>query len=102
MQRQLTSATTLDNLRREARRWFRALREDDAEARKRFDRAYPKHTGTPVLRDVQHALAREHWFQNWKELKLAVQQAARSRSSQAYEQAACDFVDAYRGDTAAL
>jgi hypothetical protein len=102
MQRKLTSATTLDNLRREARRWLKALREDNPEARERFERAYPKHTGTPVLRDVQHALAREHGFENWKELKLAVQQAARSRTSEAYEQAARDFVDAYRGDAAAL
>jgi hypothetical protein len=102
MQRKLTSATALDNLRREARRWLRALRRGDAEARERFERAYPKHTGTPVLRDVQHALAREYGFENWKELKLAVQQAARSRAREAYEQAARDFADAYKGDAAAL
>jgi hypothetical protein len=102
MQRKLTSATTLDNLRQEARRWLKALREGNPVARERFERAYPKHTGTPVLRDVQYALAREHGFENWKELKLAVQQAARSRTTAAYEQAARDFVDAYRGDAAAL
>ena len=102
MQRKLTSATTLDNLRREAKRWLKALRENEPEARGRFGRAYPKHTGTAVLRDVQYALAREHGFENWKELKLAVQQAARSRTSEGYEQAARDFVDAYKGDAAAL
>ena len=52
MQRKLTSATTLDNLRREARRWLKALRESEPEARERLERAYPKHTGTPVLRDL--------------------------------------------------
>ena len=102
MQRKLTSVTTLDNLRREARRWLKALREKEAEARDRFDRAYPKHTGMPVLRDVQYALAREHGFENWKELKSAVQQAALSQRMEAYEQAARDFVDACKGDAAAL
>jgi len=102
MQRKLTSATTLDNLRREARRWLKGLRENQAEARQRFERACPKHTRTPVLRDVQYALAREHGFENWKELKLAVQQAARVRTSEAYEQAARDFAGAFTGDAAAL
>ncbi|HEY6989342.1 MAG TPA: hypothetical protein VH369_13195 [Bryobacteraceae bacterium] len=102
MQRKLTSATTLDNLRREAKRWLKALRENELEARERFARAYPKHTGTAVLRDVQYALAREHGFENWRELKVAVQQAARSRTCEAYEQAARDFVEAYKGDAAAL
>ena len=64
MRRKLTSATTLDNLRREARRWLKALCENESKARQRFERAYPKHTGAPVLRDVQHALAREHGFEN--------------------------------------
>ena len=102
MQRKLTSATTLDNLRHEARRWLKALRAEDPDARDRFDRAYPNHNRTPVLRDVQYALAREHGFENWKELKIALQQAGRSRTGEAYEQAARDFVDAYNGDTAAL
>lgn len=102
MQRKLTSATTLDNLRREAKRWLKALREDNPEARERFERANPKHTTTPVLRDVQYALAWEYGFENWKELKLAVQQVARSRTREAYERAARDFADAYKGDAAAL
>ena len=102
MQRKLTSSTTLDNLRREAKRWLKAIRENIQEACERFERAYPKHTGKPVLRDAQHALAREFGFENWKELKLAVQQAAASRTGEAYEQAARDFVDAYKGDATAL
>ncbi len=102
MQRKLTPATTLDNLKREAKRWLKALRENQTEARERFERAHPKHAGTPVLRDIQYALAREHGFQSWKELTLALQQAARSRTREAYERAARDFVQSYHGDAAAL
>jgi hypothetical protein len=100
--RKLTPATSTDNLKREAKRWLKALLAGDPEARERFQRAYPKHTGTPVLRDVQCALAREHGFENWKELTLAIQQAAGSRTIDAYEQAARDFVDSFNGDSAAL
>ena len=102
MQRQLTTTTTLDNLRREAKRWLKALREGELEAQERFRSAYPKHTGSPMLRDVQYALAREHGLENWKELTVAVQQAARSRTREAYDQAARDFVSAYGGDVSAL
>jgi hypothetical protein len=102
MPRQLTSATTLDNLRREAKRWLSDLREKELDATKRFELAYPKHHGAIVLRDVQYALAREHGFENWKELKLAVQRAARTKTVAAFEQAARDFVEAYKGDEAAL
>lgn len=102
MPRKLTSATTLDNLRREARRWLKELRLDNPEACRRFELAYPNPARRRVLRDVQHALAREYGFNNWKELKLAVQDLATSRTVGAYEQAARDFVDAYKGDAAAL
>jgi hypothetical protein len=102
MHRKLTSSTTLGHLRREAKRWLKALRENQPDARERMERAYPKHSGALILREVQHALAREYGFENWKELKLAFQQAARSRTKDAYEQAARDFVDACKGDGASL
>lgn len=76
MQRKLTVGTTLENLRKEAKRWLKALGAKDAEALERLHRAYPKVFGRPVLRDVQHALALEYGLQNWKELKLALQRAA--------------------------
>src|SRR5215470_5729696 len=76
MPRQLTPATTLDNLRKEAKRWLAALRKNDARACKRFERAYTKASGRPVLRDVQHALAREYGMESWKELKLALEKAS--------------------------
>jgi len=41
MQRKLTPATTVDDLRKEASRWLEALRENDAEARERLQRVYP-------------------------------------------------------------
>src|SRR5260370_42415979 len=69
MQRKLTSATTLDNLRKESKRWLKALRENDAPARERLQRAYPKVSGHPALRDVQHALALEYGLKDWEELK---------------------------------
>jgi hypothetical protein len=93
--RKLTSATSLNHLKRQAKRWLRALRANETAARDRFAAAHPQHTGTPVLRDMQYALAREYGFANWKELKLAVQQAP-------YEQAARDFVGAWEGDAEAL
>jgi hypothetical protein len=73
MPRQLTSATTLDNLKKEARRWLKALRENDPEACERMQRAYPSAPHPPVLRDVQHALACEYGMANWKDLKQALQ-----------------------------
>jgi hypothetical protein len=50
MSRQLTSATTLDNLKKEAKRWLKALRAGDESARARLDRAYPKAPAEPCLR----------------------------------------------------
>ncbi len=69
MQRKITPATNLDNLKKEARRWLRALRANDAGARERLQLACPNAAETPVLRDVQHALAREYGQESWKALK---------------------------------
>jgi uncharacterized protein len=60
---------TLDNLKKEAKRWLKALRDGDAGARERLTRVWPDAPATPVLRDVQHALAREHGFDNWLAVK---------------------------------
>jgi len=67
--RQLTPRSTLDNLKREAKRWLRALRANVAEARTRLERALPNAPSQPTLRDVQHALAREHGLSGWAALK---------------------------------
>jgi hypothetical protein len=89
----------LDNLKKEAKRWLKALRENDTQERERLARAYPAFTGAPVLRDVQHALACEYGFANWKELKLA---SERESPAKDHQRAAQDFVEAYKGDDAAL
>src|SRR6185436_4231997 len=79
MQRKLTSATTLDKLKKEAKRWLKALRANDPQARERFHTASPNAAGTPVLRDVHHALAREYGLDNWTALKQALLQKAAVR-----------------------
>ncbi len=69
MARQLTPKSSLDNLKREAKRWLRALREGDREARARLERGVPNAPANPSLRHVQHALAREYGFSGWAALK---------------------------------
>jgi uncharacterized protein len=58
--------SSIDNLKKEAKHWLKALRGGSADARARLARAYPGAADPPVLRDVQHALAREHGFENWR------------------------------------
>ena len=48
MPRRLTPRSTLEGLKREAKRWLKALRADDAEARARLDRALPGAPTTPT------------------------------------------------------
>jgi ankyrin repeat protein len=76
MSRPLTSASTLENLRKEAKRWLRAVRAGDEGARARLGRAYPNAPAEPGLRDVQHALAREHGLPGWLALKDALADVA--------------------------
>ena len=97
----------MDTLRKEAKRWLKALRAGDLEARTRLERAYPTAPATPVLRDVQHALAREHGYDNWLAMKQARGQAATAPSSSPtrdeYERLAQAYVLAYdTQDVAAL
>jgi ankyrin repeat protein len=72
MSRRLTSATTLDQLKKEAKRWLRALRAGDQRARIRLQDALPQARKTVSLRDVQLALAREHGLPGWTALKREV------------------------------
>ena len=41
MTRRITAATSLDNLRKEAKRWLRELRAGTETARARLDRIHP-------------------------------------------------------------
>ena len=102
MTRQLTAASTLDNLKKEAKRWLKALRASDGAARARFERALPNGPATPTLRDVQRALAHEHGFPGWAKLKQAFEQSlvsdrdAGRRALAHYETMAEALLDAYR------
>ena len=72
MPRILTSKTKLESLRKEAKRWLKALRTGDARAMERLKAAYPKISPAPGLRDVQHALALEYGLPGWAALKAAL------------------------------
>lgn len=72
MSRTLGPRATLENLRKEAKRWLRALRDGDHAARERFDAQWHHPPGSPGLRQVQQALAREHGFADWARLKQAL------------------------------
>ena len=67
--RQLSPQSKLDNLKKEAKRWLKALRSDDEDARARLTRVYPDAPQEPKLRYVQHALALEYGFTGWSALK---------------------------------
>jgi hypothetical protein len=51
---------------------LRRLRADDPDARVRFERAGGEMPATVVLRDVQHALAREYGQESWRALVAAI------------------------------
>jgi len=72
-----------EDLRRQAKRWLRALRGGDASALRRLERLLPHHSQPPVLREVQQALARELGFPSWAELKEhhALEAAASDRAA---------------------
>src|SRR5687767_5182160 len=112
MPRTITPATSLDNLRKEAKRWLKALRAGDPDARARFANALSAFAlASPTLRDVQHALAHEYGHASWLALKQALDKPVTSDSSAArpmltaeeYDRLAHDFVLAFDArDEAAL
>lgn len=61
--------SSIENLRKSAKRWLKALRAGDPAAFERLRRAYPEAAAEPHLREVQHALARERGCSGWRELK---------------------------------
>lgn len=72
MSRHVTSITTVESLKREAKRWLKALRAGVPDARARLVRACSDAPAEPGLRDVQRALAREHGLAGWTALTEAV------------------------------
>ena len=97
MSRRITPSTTLENLKREAKRWLKALRANVAAAHERLRRAVPDAPAVPTLRDVQHALAREYGLPGWAALKerLAAGGAADDAPTRRYDRVAASLVTAY-------
>ena len=56
MPRSLSRSSSLEVLRGEAKRWFKAITAGDPEALVRYREAVPIHTDVPKLRQVQQAL----------------------------------------------
>jgi ankyrin repeat protein len=99
MSRKLTPNSTLENLRREAKRWLKALRAHDAAARVRLERVTPNAPANPTLREVQHALAREYGYSGWIALKQHVAEIAAQRGGGGPELAVQQLLEAAsRGD----
>jgi uncharacterized protein len=81
MNRQFTAHSSLETLRKEAKRWLKALRAQDPDAHQRLRRSYPGAPPQAGLRDVQYALAREHGADSWSALKTALAETAMDNSS---------------------
>lgn len=90
MPRRLTPRSSIENLKKEAKRWLRALRAGDRAAGARLLRALPGLSDTPTLRDVQLALAREYGFAGWTDLVREV----RHRSPEPVPEARDAAIDA--------
>lgn len=81
MSRALTPKTQLETLRKDAKRWLKALRAGDLAAKARLAEAWSGAPSEPSLRDVQHALAREYGQESWIALKAALDDLAIERQS---------------------
>ena len=77
MSRTLTSSSSLENLRREAKRLLKALRAGDTHARAKLHEHLPALGDTVTLRDVQHAIAREYGFAGWSLLRAELERRSR-------------------------
>jgi uncharacterized protein len=89
--RQVTDRSNLEAFRKEAKRWLRALRAGEAQARRRFDDLHPSRATVPSLRDVQQALAREHGLESWMALREAIEDAAVAARS--HQERVADFLE---------
>ena len=83
MSRPLAHNSTLESLKKEAKRWLKAWSAGDAEARQRLVRLWPKAPPEPGLRHIQHALALDHGFAGWTALKEALEDRALAKRSRA-------------------
>src|SRR3569623_2460530 len=79
----LTPRTQLESLRKEAKRWLKAVRAGDAKALARLQAAWPEAPAEPTLRDMQPALARDYGHESWVALKAALDDLAMDRRGEA-------------------
>jgi uncharacterized protein len=100
MSRSLTPDSSLETLKKEARRWLKALREGDVRARQRLVEALsdPAAPAEPSLRNVQLALAREHGLPGWSALRQALDDLALAKRSTAERAEIVLRSAAWRGD----
>jgi len=82
MTQKLTPQSNLEALRKEAKRWLKALQGGDPQALERFTRIYPGHSA-PSLRTVQHALALDYGVSSWAALKRELEERALDARSHA-------------------
>jgi hypothetical protein len=92
---------TLESLKKEAKHWLSAIRQNQPEARTRFERVIANPPTEPHLRDVQHALALEHGFSGWAELKqkLTAEAEETAKALDRFEEMADALLGAYRSGT---
>ena len=94
---------SLESLKKEAKRWFDELRRNIPDARTRYERLVPNGPTNPTLRDVQHAMALEHGFSGWTELKhrLTADAEETAKALGQFEDMAEALLEAYRTGTPA-
>jgi uncharacterized protein len=83
MSHTLTPDSSLETLKKEAKRWLKAVRAGDEQARRRLVAVMPAAPANPSLREVQFALAREHGLPGWSALRAALDDLAMARRSSA-------------------
>ena len=99
MRRSFGPDTHLDHLRKDAKRWLKAVRAGDADARQRLMAVWPKAPDEPALRDIQHALALEFGQDSWVALRASLDDLAIARQSLA-ERVDIVLAHAWEGDAA--
>lgn len=100
MDRTLTPQSSLETLKREAKRWLAALRRNDPDARARLARSHPQAPPNATLRDVQLALAREYGFDGWTALKTELARRRQREDAPLDAVVQSLFEAAARGDAA--
>src|SRR5271166_335744 len=81
MSRTLALNSSLDSVKREAKRWLKASNAGDEDARRRLAAIWPKAPPEPGLRHIQHALALDYGFAGWHALKEALADQALAKRS---------------------